>query len=64
MKINVIPIKRLTDAGAVRRYTVAEVTTLEPTAVEQMTDSGYNLTLFTCTYGGKSRVTVRCVSAG
>jgi sortase A len=39
---------------------VAEVETLEPTAVEEMTNSGYALTLFTCTYGGQSRVTVRC----
>lgn len=41
-------------------YEVAEVTTLAPTAVEEMTNSGYDLTLYTCTYGGKSRVTVRC----
>lgn len=41
-------------------YEVAEVTTLAPTAIEEMTSSGYDLTLFTCTYGGKSRVTVRC----
>ena len=33
---------------------------LHPTAVENMTAGEYDLTLFTCTYGGKSRVTVRC----
>lgn len=28
-----------------------------------MTDAHWDLTLFTCTYGGKSRVTVRCTRA-
>lgn len=46
--------------GNVFLYTVAEVQTLEPTAVEEMTDGGWALTLFTCTIGGQSRVTVRC----
>lgn len=46
--------------GTVTRYEVEEIDTLSPTAVEEMTDSGYALTLFTCTYGGQSRVTVRC----
>lgn len=47
--------------GMVFSYQVAEIDTLHPTDVEEMTDSGYALTLFTCTYGGESRVTVRCV---
>ena len=33
---------------------------LEPTAVEEMIASGFELSLFTCTYGGESRLTVRC----
>ena len=41
-------------------YRVITVETLAPTAVEEMTDSDYDLTLFTCTYGGATRVTVRC----
>lgn len=41
-------------------YEVIEVDTLSPTAVEEMTSGEYDLTLFTCTYGGRSRVTVRC----
>lgn len=49
--------------GTVTRYEVEEIDTLSPTAVEEMTDSGYALTLFTCTYGGQSRVTVRCSRA-
>lgn len=46
--------------GKTRHYEVTFVETLEPTAIEYMTDSRYELTLFTCTYGGASRVTVRC----
>ena len=42
------------------RYRVAEIETLQPTAIEAMTESEYALTLFTCTLGGRSRVTVRC----
>lgn len=41
-------------------YQVAEIDTLGSNAVEEMTSSGYELTLFTCTYDGQSRVTVRC----
>lgn len=29
-----------------------------------MTSGDYPLTLFTCTYGGKSRITVRCDAVG
>ena len=46
--------------GIVYRYQVAALDVLDPTAVEEMTDSGFDLTLFTCTYGGASRVTVYC----
>lgn len=49
--------------GVVTTYVVASVDILEPTAVEAMTDGAYPLTLFTCTYGGGSRVAVRCQSA-
>ena len=50
--------------GAVISYTVSEVTTLQPTQVNEMTASGYPLTLFTCTVGGKARVTIRCTFTG
>lgn len=50
--------------GQVFSYEVGEVTVLDPMAVEEMTDGSYALTLFTCTYGGKSRVTVRCLLSG
>lgn len=41
-------------------YEVVALDILQPTAVEDMSAGEYDLTLFTCTYGGKSRVTVRC----
>ncbi len=42
------------------RYQVITIEVLEPTAVAEMTAGDYDLTLFTCTYGGQSRITVRC----
>lgn len=47
-------------AGETHTYAVAEVTTLRPTAVDEMRDSAWDLTLFTCTPGGASRIAVRC----
>lgn len=46
--------------GMVWTYEVVELDILSPVSVEEMTAGEYDLTLFTCTYGGKSRVTVRC----
>lgn len=46
--------------GVITTYQVAEVGILQPTDVEEMVGSDYALTLFTCTYGGKTRITVRC----
>ena len=52
---------RFTDTeGNVFRYAVAELETLGKYDVEEMTSGDWDLTLFTCTYGGQSRVTVRC----
>jgi sortase A len=46
-------------------YEVSEVTILQPTDVEEMKDpDDWDLTLFTCTIGGATRVTVRCVMKG
>lgn len=50
-------------AGTVFVYEVAELDVLAPMDVEEMTAGGYDLTLFTCTYGGQSRITVRCSRA-
>ena len=41
-------------------YDVGEVEVLAPTAVEEMKSSGWDLTLFTCTYGGRTRLAIRC----
>lgn len=49
--------------GRVWQYQVAEMAELPPDAVEEMTAGNFDLTLFTCTYGGASRVTVRCQRA-
>lgn len=46
--------------GVVTKYTVVSRDILDPSAVEEMTAGNFDLTLFTCTYGGKSRVTVYC----
>ena len=46
--------------GEVYEYTVVAKDILAPTAVEEMTAGEYDLTLFTCTPGGASRVTVSC----
>ena len=63
------PIKRMqagdavnfTDAdGNVFHYEVAAVEVLKSTAVEEMKAGDWDLTLFTCTYGGKSRCALRC----
>lgn len=48
-------------AGREYRYRVEEIFTMDAADVEKMTDSRYDLTLFTCTYSGKARVTVRCM---
>ena len=46
--------------GNVFKYKVVEIETLSPFATEEMTSGDWALTLFTCTVGGQSRVTVRC----
>ena len=47
-------------AGREIRYVVRMTEVLEPTAVEEMVSGDWDLTLFTCTYGGKTRRAVRC----
>ena len=41
-------------------FEVAGLETLKPDQVEEMKEGQYPLTLFTCTYGGRTRVVVRC----
>lgn len=45
-------------------YEVSCLETLMPTETEEMENGDWDLTLFTCTLGGQSRVTVRCVRTG
>ena len=46
--------------GNVFQYKVVETETLSPYATEEMVSGDWDLTLFTCTVGGQSRVVVRC----
>lgn len=46
--------------GSTTSYQVVALDILVPTAIEEMTCGEYDLTLFTCTYGGQNRVTIRC----
>lgn len=66
------PIRRLkpgdavsfTDPGGVTtRYLVAATATVEPADPEAVTSGRYPLTLFTCTYGARTRVVVYCDAA-
>ncbi len=46
--------------GTSIEYEVAALDILSSDAVEEITSGDFDLTLFTCTYGGKNRVTVFC----
>ena len=46
--------------GELTLYEVVGKDVLDPTAVEEMISGDYDLTLFTCTYGGEFRVTIYC----
>lgn len=41
-------------------YEVIAKDVLMPNAIEEVTDNDFDLVLFTCTYGGKSRITIYC----
>lgn len=49
--------------GVTYKYVVADREVLEPSQIEDMIQSEYDLTLFTCTYGGQTRLAVRCLLA-
>ena len=46
--------------GNIFRYQVVKKEVLKSTAIEEMEAGEWDLTLFTCTVGGASRMTVRC----
>lgn len=48
----------------VTTYQVTSVELLNPTDVDKVKDTGDDLILYTCTYGGAQRITVRCEIAG
>ena len=49
--------------GDVFTYAVSRVETVAPTAVAEVLESDSDLVLYTCTYGGKTRVVVYCNEA-
>lgn len=50
-----------TDMDGIRyNYTVEELLTVKPTEVDAVMESGYDMVLYTCTYGGGSRIAVFC----
>lgn len=53
------PVQFVDAQGVIHKYIVAAQETLERYDTLKMVDSEYDLTLFTCTYGGAKRVTVR-----
>ena len=46
--------------GNVFFYTVEDLEVVPGTGTEEMISTEWDLTLFTCTYGGQDRYTVRC----
>ena len=56
------PVQFIDANGRINRYVVDVHDTLGKYDVEEMLSDGWDLTLFTCTYGGESRVTVRLKS--
>ena len=46
--------------GNVFQYKVREIETIKGTDIDGMVESGWALSLFTCTIGGQMRITVRC----
>jgi len=54
------PVAFTDSAGIMHEYAVVEVTTVEPTQTWSVISGTFDLTLFTCTYGGQARWVVRC----
>ncbi len=46
--------------GVVTAYQVVAKDILSADSVEEMVSGEYDMTLFTCTYGGRDRLTIRC----
>ena len=50
--------------GLSSAYSVEDIRVVQPTEIACVRDSGFALVLYTCTYGGESRVAVFCSRAG
>ena len=62
-QLNAGDVVRFTDGeGNLFTYTVSQIEELPGTAIEEMEAGEWDLTLFTCTLGGRARVTVRCTA--
>lgn len=60
-KLNVDSTIVFTDMeGTKQMYTVTSVEILQPADVDKVKDTGDDLILYTCTYGGRTRVVIRC----
>ena len=60
-KLNQNDLIIITDASGIKYvYEVLEIEILKPTEVEKMIDNEFDLTLYTCTNDGLSRITIRC----
>ena len=47
-------------SGELHQYVIQDIEVLGATDVPQMIQSGWALSLYTCTYGGRERLTIRC----
>ena len=57
---NADPDVRMDMESIFNAYFVEKVETLAPTEIDAVQNSGYDLVLYTCTIGGKTRVAVFC----
>ena len=46
--------------GVINTYSIERIETLNPSEVDAVQNSGYDLVLYTCTKGGRTRVIVFC----
>ena len=53
------PVQFIDAAGEIYRYVVSGQQVLESTDIDGMIEGDWDMTLFSCTYGGGARVTVR-----
>lgn len=60
-KLNIGDAVQFLDLGGeLHQYVIQDIEVLEATDVPQMIQSGWDLSLYTCTYGGRQRLTIRC----